>query len=344
MLKGISVHEETILGQGVANNVEDARATLELVKELGANFARLAHYPHNSYMARLADEMGLLLWEEVPVYWGIDWENEETYAIASTQIRELVTRDINRASVVIWSLANETPPSPARQNFLSRMADEVRALDRSRLISAALFGGGGPEFQDILLRIASLALADEGLDAASKASVQEWLASTGGNSDTQSDPTINLHDPLGEILDVIGYNEYFGWYYAPGFAQTLGLPLGYMRETILEMLPDIRIRNNFGKPIIISEFGAGSKRGLRSEDATIWSEDYQALVYAAQVKMIGSNSMIKGLTPWILKDFRSHYRTLPDVQDFYNRKGLVDEQGQKKKAFDVLRRFYQSSD
>jgi beta-glucuronidase len=344
MLKGISVHEETILGQGVANSVDDARATLELVKALGANFARLAHYPHNNYMARLADEMGLLLWEEVPVYWGIDWENEQTYAVASTQIRELVTRDINRASVVIWSLANETPPSPARQKFLSRMADEVRSLDQSRLISAALFGGGGPEFQDILLRIASLALADEGLDAASKASVQEWLASTGATSDTQSNMTINLHDPLGEILDVIGYNEYFGWYYAPGFAQIMGLPLGYVRETILEMLPDIRIRNNFGKPIIISEFGAGAKRSLRSADATIWSEDYQALVYAAQVKMISSNSMIKGLAPWILKDFRSHYRTLPGIQDFYNRKGIVDENGQPKEAFSVLQAFYRSGD
>jgi beta-glucuronidase len=344
MLKGISMHEETVLGQGVATSMDDARATFKIVKKLGANFVRLAHYPHNINMARLADELGILLWEEVPVYWGIDWENEQTYATASNQIRELVTRDINRASVVIWSLANETPQSPARLKFLSRMADEVRSLDDTRLVSAALLGGRGDQFSGVLRSIAERALADQDLDAATRESVREWLASQGNEVKMQGDITVMLEDRLGEIVDVIGYNEYFGWYYAPGFAQTLGLPLGFVRESILEILPDIRIRNPFGKPIIISEFGAGAKRGLRSPEATIWSEDYQAKVYAAQVKMIDSNSMIKGLTPWILKDFRSHYRTLPGIQDFYNRKGIVDEKGRPKQAFSVLQEFYRSTE
>jgi len=344
MLKGISMHEETVLGQGVATSMDDARATFKLVKKLGANFVRLAHYPHNINMSRLADEIGLLLWEEVPVYWGIAWENEQTYAIASNQIRELVTRDINRASVIIWSLANETPPSPARQKFLSGMAGEVRALDDTRLVSAALFGGGGAEFRGVLRRIAERAMADQSLDKVARESAKKWLASLGSEPGMETEITVMLEDPLGEIIDVIGYNEYFGWYYAPGFAQALGLPLGYVRDSILEILPEIQIRNLFGKPIIISEFGAGAKRDLRSDEATIWSEDYQALVYAAQVKMIRSNEMIKGLTPWILKDFRSHYRTLPGIQDFYNRKGIVDEKGRPKKAFSVLQEYYQSSE
>ena len=344
MLKGISMHEETVLGQGVATSMDDARASFNIVKKLGANFVRLAHYPHNINMARLADEMGLLLWEEVPVYWGIAWENEQTYATAKAQIRELITRDINRASVIIWSLANETPQSTARQKFLSGLADEVRSLDSTRLVSAALLGEMEKQFTNVLRRIAERALADQSLDKAARTSAAEWLASLESASPTQKEITVMLADPLGEIVDVIGYNEYFGWYYAPRFAPVLGLPLGFVRESILEILPDIRFRNPFGKPIIISEFGAGAKRGLRSPEATIWSEDYQAKVYAAQVKMIDSNSMIRGLAPWILKDFRSHYRTLPGIQDFYNRKGIVDEKGRPKKAFGVLQEFYRSTE
>ena len=342
MLKGISMHEETVLGQGVATSMDDARASFKIIKKLGANFVRLAHYPHNINMARLADEMGLMLWEEVPVYWGIDWENEQTYATASAQIRELVTRDINRASVIIWSLANETPQSTARQKFLSGMADEVRALDSSRLVSAALLGEMDTQFANVIRRIAERAVADQSLERAARESAQNWLDSQEVAGGAQSEITVMLNDPLGNIVDIIGYNEYFGWYYAPGFAQALGLPLGFVRESILEILPDIRFRNQFGKPIIISEFGAGAKRGLRSAEATIWSEDYQAKVYAAQVKMIDSNTMIKGLAPWILKDFRSHYRTLPGIQDFYNRKGIVDEKGRPKKAFGVLQEYYLS--
>jgi len=51
-------------------------------------------------------------------------------------------------------------------------------------------------------------------------------------------------------------------------------------------------------------------------------------------------SFLRGTTPWILKDFRSPRRTLPRIQDYFNRKGLVNEQGEKKKAFFVLQRFY----
>ena len=61
-----------------------------------------------------------------------------------------------------------------------------------------------------------------------------------------------------------------------------------------------------------------------------------------QLEMIQGNDQIQGLSPWILKDFRSMMRPLADVQDFYNRKGLVDEDGKKKKAFNVLADFYEN--
>jgi ABC-type maltose transport system permease subunit len=76
-------------------------------KELGCNFLRLAHYPHSELAAQLADELGFLLWEEIPVYWAIDFENQATYHDAENQLLELIQRDQNRASVIIWSVGNE---------------------------------------------------------------------------------------------------------------------------------------------------------------------------------------------------------------------------------------------
>jgi len=89
----------------------------------------LAHYPHSEYMAELADEMGLLLWEEIPVYWTIQWENPATLALARQQLREVIERDHDRASVIICVVANETPVSPARHR-LSQATDRRRETTR----------------------------------------------------------------------------------------------------------------------------------------------------------------------------------------------------------------------
>ena len=121
-LKGISIHEESPLRGGRGHSRKDAEQLLEWAKELGCNYVRLAHYPHNEHMMRLADEKGILVWEENPVYWTIDWENEATYQNAENQLSELIARDKNRASVIIWSMANETPTSSARNRFLTRLA------------------------------------------------------------------------------------------------------------------------------------------------------------------------------------------------------------------------------
>jgi beta-glucuronidase len=70
---------------------------------------RLADYPHNEAMIRTSDKMGLMVWAEIPVYWTILWENEATFLNAQNQLIEMITRDRNRASIILWSMANETP-------------------------------------------------------------------------------------------------------------------------------------------------------------------------------------------------------------------------------------------
>ncbi len=171
-LKGISIHEENPLRGGRAHSEADARQLLTWAKELGCNFVRLAHYPHNENMPRLADEMGLLVWEEIPVYWTILWENEATYHNASAQLTAMISRDKNRASVIIWSMANETPASNARNAFLTNLAKLARQLDPTRLISAAL--------------------EQRNVD---------------GKPNTRT-----IDDPFASVVDVLSFNQYIGWY------------------------------------------------------------------------------------------------------------------------------------
>ncbi len=173
-LRGISIHEEPISIVGTRSmSWAQARALLAEAKELGANFVRLSHYPHSERMTRLADEMGLLVWSEIPVYWDVDYESPLVLQRARAMLSEMITRDKNRASVIIWSVANETPTVEARTRFLRRLIDDARFLDPTRLVSAALHA--------------------------------TFEASVGTN-------TVMVDDPLGEYIDLIAFNRYEGWY------------------------------------------------------------------------------------------------------------------------------------
>ena len=287
-LCGISVHEEALSEPRRAASRADALALLGAVRELGCNFARLAHYPHNEHMARVADELGLLLWEEIPVYWAIDWTNPETLADARGQLRELILRDRNRASVMLWSVANETPVGEERNAFLLTLVADARALDPSRLTTAALFMRPSKEADgDRTLRV------------------------------------YTLDDPLAEDLDVIGCNQYLGWYY-----------------TKVEDIAHCEWRSAVERPLVMSEFGAGARLGRRGGDDERWTEDYQAAVYRAQFAMQDAIGFLRGTSPWILKDFRTPKRPLPGVQDYFNRKGLVDQRGRKKLVWQVVHDHY----
>ncbi|MCP4958291.1 MAG: beta-glucuronidase, partial [Actinomycetia bacterium] len=277
-LRGISIHGEGPSGGKRAHGPDDASTLLSWAEDLGANFVRLAHYQHDEHMVREADRRGLLAWTELPVYWNIAFGSEAVMANAVAQADELVIRDRSRASVILWSVANETLPDDARLSFLSTLVQRVKVLDSTRLTTAAL------------LTIPS------------------------------KDPVVHIEDPLGEVVDVIAINQYLGWYY------------GQRLE-----IASTTFSTAFAKPIIFSEFGAGAKHGNHGTDEEIWTEEFQAAVYNEQISMIRNQADCVGLSPWILKDFRTPLRVLPEIQDGYNRKGLVSEEGERKLAFDVLR-------
>ena len=280
-LRGICIHEEAPFRSGRAFSEADDSTLLGWAKDLGANFVRLAHYPHNEDMMRAADRMGLLVWEEVPAYWDIDWKNPATLDNAKAQLRDVIARDQNRAAVAMWSMSNETPISAERTVFLKSLAEYARQMDSTRLITSAL------------------------------------------NRVEHAGDVRNLNDPLAESLDVLGVNEYIGWY-----------------EGKPEDADRAQWKFAVEKPVIISEFGAGAQYGLHGDAATRFSEEYQANVFEHQIAMAQRIPEVAGMTPWLLMDFRSPRRFLPGIQDYYNRKGVISDRGQKKQAFYVLQRFY----
>ena len=280
-LRGVCIHEEAPLRGGRAYSREDAVTLLSWAKELGANFVRLAHYPHNEFMVREADRMGIMVWSEVPVYWTIEWENPATLANARNQLSEVIARDKNRAAIVIWSVANETPLSDARLAFLRNLISQARSLDPTRLLSAAM-------------------------------------------ERHYTDPkTQMIDDPLGEFLDVLGCNEYVGWYD--------GLP---------EKADGLEWKSKYQKPLVMSEFGGDALFNHHGDALTRWTEEYQENVYQHQIGMLKRIPFLRGAAPWILMDFRSPRRPLPGIQDYWNRKGLISDRGERKRAFYVMQSWY----
>jgi beta-glucuronidase len=283
-LRGINLPEEAPTRPGRAWSEDDARTLLSWAKELGCNFVRLAHYPHNEAMLRMADQMGVMVWGEVPVYWVIQWENPNALHNVENQLSEMITRDHNRASLIIYSVANETPISDARNRFLSQLVRDAHSADPTRLVSGALQASDTVEGNHITMRI---------------------------------------KDPIAADLDVMGINQYIGWYsHQPADADTIEWTSAYE------------------KPLIMSEFGADALFGDHGDALTRWTEEYQENVYRHQITMLKRIPFLSGTAAWVLKDFRSPRRTLPHFEDYFNRKGLLTDHGEKKKAFFVLQDFY----
>jgi beta-glucuronidase len=279
-LQGANMHAEAPIRGGRANTDGDVENIFAYLKQMHANFVRLAHYPHDERMERAADRAGIMIWSEIPNWQHISFDKPEVYAKDVFMLKEMIRRDRNKASVILWSVSNETPNNPARTKFLTELAGEARKLDPTRLITSAIIG---PK--------------PDGMEM------------------------IN-NDPLCDALDVVGQNEYIGWY---------------------EMTPEDadNIHWTFPqKPVIMSEFGAEAKSGNHGAVNQRWTEEQQVYVFQHQFVMLSKIPQLRGVTPWILMDFRSPTRNIPKLQDGYNRKGLISEDGKKKQAFALFEKVY----
>lgn len=286
-MKSIGLHEEIAQRQGRAYSEQDAVALLSEAKELGVNMIRLAHYPQNEYIVRLAERMGLMLWEEIPIWQGIDFKNNDTRLKAQRMYAEMLKRDRNRCALSFWGIANETVPSEARNAFLKSLVKLCREMDTTRLITAAF---DLPKL----------------------------------NPKTN---TFEMEDSFIEELDVVSINKYMGWYHRWPMSPS-----------------EVRWNIALDKLLIFSEFGGEALYG-QSGDATVtssWSEEYQEKLYKDNLEMFRHIPNLAGISPWILFDFRSPYRFHPTNQEGWNRKGLISDQGYRKKAWYVMKEYYES--
>jgi len=285
-IKAVNIHEEKPMKAGRSNSESDAAIVLGWAKELGCNLVRLAHYPHNEHMVKLAEKMGLMVWDEIPVYQQIQFASPEVNKKMNQMMKEMIRRDRNRCGVVIWSLSNETNPSPERDRSLIDLSKQCRLLDSTRLVTSVI------------------------------------------NDQSYKNNTIHVWDSLYQFFDIMCINEYLGWY-----VPWQGKPL------------DTKWQLDVQKPIIISEFGGEAKfgsNGTPKDEASSWSEEYQEQIYKDQVDLFGVTPNLAGVCAWILFDYRSPTRLHPVYQQGYNRKGLLSELGEKKKAWFVLNHYYKS--
>ncbi|MWN75558.1 glycoside hydrolase family 2 [Labilibaculum sp. A4] len=285
-LKAVNIHEENPFKGSRAFSKEDAGILLNAAKELGCNLVRLAHYPHSENMIKEAEKMGLMVWDELPIYQHIKFSDSLVPKKMEMMLKEMVTRDKNRAAVAIWSLSNETYSStPNRNDALISLTQKCKAMDSTRLISHVI------------------------------------------NTQGYGDNTFTVRDSLYKYSDIVAINEYIGWY----------IPWqGKPSDTKWEIdFPN--------KPVFISEFGGEALYGnndLPSDEASNWTEGYQEQIYKDQVKMFKTIPNLAGVCPWILFDYKSLSRMNQIYQNGYNRKGLISENGEKKKAWYIMSRYY----
>jgi len=284
-IKAVNIHEENPYKGTRAFSKEDAELLLNSAKELGCNLVRLAHYPHNENMIKQAEKMGLMVWSELPVYQHIEFSDTAVPAKMELMLKEMIRRDRNRSSVIIWSLSNETYTStPKRMEELVELSKKCRQLDPTRLITHVI------------------------------------------NDQGYENNTFNVWDTLYKYTDIVSLNEYIGWY-----VPWQGKPSDTKWKVAF---PD--------KPLFISEFGGEALKGSKgpTDEAAFWTEEYQEQIFKDQLTMFNTIPNLSGVCPWLLFDYRSTGRMHPVYQNGYNRKGLLSEKGEKKKAWYIMQRYY----
>ncbi len=287
-LRGINIHEEIALDRRRSVDALDAEMLTNEALALGCNFVRLSHYPHNEHMVKMCERKGLMMWEEIPVWQGINFSSEQVREDITNMMHEMIERDKNRCGIVMWSISNETFWSNKHRNeFLPKLAAQTRAWDDTRAVTSAL---NHSVYRD-------------------------------GESD------LTLVDDLAQHLDVIGLNKYMGWYDAWKKAP---------KDTKWATIAD--------KPIIFSEFGAEAIYGNYGdgENLNAWSEDYMKQAYLDDLECFTRIPNFRGCAPWIMFDFRSPRRSHAMYQQGWNRKGLISPEGNRKEAWHVMNKFYQS--
>ena len=272
---------------------------IELLRWVGANSFRTSHYPYAEEVMDLADRLGVLVINEIPAV-GLDFEDsaeltEQRLSQCLQQLRELIERDKNHPSTIMWNVANEPMAGmplgvadPAQEaveagtRFFTRMYQEAHRLDSTRPVT--LVGvQGGP------------------------------------------------HDWHG-IFDVVCVNRYYGWYTQSG-------RLEEGRETLAQELDSLY--RKFGKPIMITEFGADAIAGTHAHPSEMWSEEYQAEFILGFLDVAAERSFMAGMHVWAFADFKTGQGV--NRATGLNHKGVFTRDRRPKLAAHLLRDRWRST-
>lgn len=291
-LTGFGMHEDfPVHGRGF--DLPVWIRNFELLKWVGANSFRTSHYPYAEEAMQLADRLGLLVINEIPAV-GLNFEDPPEATAArltqcQQQIRELIARDKNHPSTIMWSVANEPmggpllgagPPVPtaveAGAKFFREMAAETRKLDSTRPVTMVGVQGGPVEWHG--------------------------------------------------LFDVVCINRYYGWY-------VLG---GRLDEGAKELAKELdALHKQFGKPIVIAEFGTDALPGSHATPPEMWTEEYQVEYIRRYLDVAAERPFAAGMHVWNFADFKTGQGT--SRAGGLNHKGVFSRDRRPKGAAHLLR-------
>ncbi len=304
-LHGVGYHQDRE-GKGWAVNESDITEDMAIMREMGVNTVRLAHYPHGQPIHELANRYGIILWDEIPLVSSWSYEQEhiaDNIALAENaklQLRELIRQNFNHPSVAVWGIANE--------------------VDFGALLPAFLAGQpGDPTLLEPLLEdLAQIVKEEDPYRYSTMANCCEGREGLGNESFP-----VTTH-----FADLAGVNRYYGWYYGTPFE--LDAHLDYLRE----IRPD--------QPVSVSEYGAGGDVTMHTDNplggivdsrGRIQPEEYMSWVHEENWRLLETKPYLWGIWIWNGFDFATTTRREGDSLDI-NTKGLVSyDRAIKKDSF-----------
>ncbi len=277
-LKGASRHQDfKNIGNALTNamHVQD----IELMKAMGCNFIRIAHYPQDPAIYEACDRLGLIAWSEIPV---VDrYVNNKTFSTSSKlMMQEMIWQQYNHPCIAIWGYHNE-----------------VRNLDSITVANAKELNSLAKEMDK--QRLTAMAFES--------------------NIDAPYFTTNPLLKDILNVADINGYNVYQGWYRG--------------RHNDIGDFLDTLYAYNPAKPIMLSEYGAGSITNIHSYQPTLFdfSEEYQRAYHESYVKAGNTKPWMIGFAIWNFIDFQRDGRE--DVVPNINKKGMVTTDRKPKDVF-----------
>jgi beta-galactosidase len=302
-LKGASMHQDRPV-KGWAISSADQAQDFDLLRDMGGNAVRLAHYQHDQYSYELADALGIVAWAEIPLVNKVSFDGSsaspELAANARQQLIELIRQNYNHPSIAVWSIGNETDLTATQIKGPSKPATLLQSLDL-------------------------LAKKEDPSRFTTLADCCEPGIAPGAGAATAG---IAPRDAIVGLADTIGYNRYFGWY--TGQLDDFGA-----------MLDQAHTRHP-ALPIAVSEYGAGAALTQHTDDPTggpinphgrPHPEEFQNWYHEASWNALRDRGYLWAAFIWNMFDFSSDSRHEGDLTDI-NEKGLVSyDRRTRKDAF-----------